>query len=327
MPTGCWKVRYVRMIDMSLESDKFREKSALIDLESAWPVGSNIYSSASGRWLPLQEGKMASLYNHRYASVQQPTNSTSGQGISIHSTIEQLRDPNYIPTPRYWINEKYAEIDFDYAIGINDVCNTNNQRSLLSTIVPRGAYGNKLPLLVADGIEAKNLVLLQGNLGSIICDYVARQKIQSRNINKYILEQLPIVPPENYGKMFGPKSAAEIVRAAVLELTYTANDMVPFARDMGYVGADGVVLPPFIWNEERRLNLRAKLDALYFIFYGVFDPADPAQGRDDIRYIYSTFPIVEREEIAAWGSYRSRELCLAWINALIAGQPDADVRG
>lgn len=28
--------------------------------------------------------------------------------------------------------------------------------------------------------------------------------------------------------------------------------------------------------------------------------------RDDIRYIYSTFPIVEREEIARWGSYRRR---------------------
>jgi len=33
-----------------------------------------------------------------------------------------------------------------------------------------------------------------------------------------------------------------------------------------------------------------KLDALIFILYGVFDPADPAQGRDDIRYVYSTFP-------------------------------------
>lgn len=47
----------------------------------------------------------------------------------------------------------------------------------------------------------------------------------------------------------------------------------------------------------------------------------------DIRYIYSTFPIVERQEIARWGSYRSRDLALAWINALMAGQPDAAVTG
>jgi hypothetical protein len=103
--------------------------------------------------------------------------------------------------------------------------------------------------------------------------------------------------------------------------------MAPFARDMGHVDATGDVLPPFIWDEERRLHLRAKLDALYFILYGVFDPADPAQSRDDIRYIYSTFPIVERQEKAAYGSYRSRDLCLAYINSLIAGQPDAIVAG
>jgi hypothetical protein len=86
-------------------------------------------------------------------------------------------------------------------------------------------------------------------------------------------------------------------------------------------------LPPFLWNEERRLHLRAKLDALYFILYGVYDPADPATGRDDIGYIYSTFPIVERHELAAYGHYRSCDLCLAYINTLIAGRPDAEVAG
>ena len=125
---------------------------------------------------------------------------------------------------------------------------------------------------------------------------------------------------------FGPKTAAEIVRAAVLELTYTAHDLAPFARDMGHVDAKDDVLPPFEWDEERRLNLRAKLDALYFILYGVFDQANAAQSRDDIRYIYSTFPIVAQQERDRWGgSYKSEELCLAWINALIAGQPDAAI--
>lgn len=51
------------------------------------------------------------------------------------------------------------------------------------------------------------------------------------------------------------------------------------------------------------------------------------QSRDDIRYIYSTFPIVEREETARWGAYRSRDLALAWINALMAGEPDAVIAG
>ena len=86
----------------------------------------------------------------------------------------------------------------------------------------------------------------------------------------------------------------------------------------GHVDREGEVLAPFRWDEERRLELRAKLDALYFHLYGITD-------RDDIRYVYSTFPIVERHEMQAYGSYRSRELCLAWFNALGAGNPQAEI--
>jgi hypothetical protein len=88
--------------------------------------------------------------------------------------------------------------------------------------------------------------------------------------------------------------------------------------DMGYVDAAGEVKPPFIWDDTRRLKLRAKLDAVFFHLYGV-------TSRDDIRYIYSSFPIVERYETAEYGSYRSRDLCLAYMNALEAGQPDAEI--
>ena len=137
-------------------------------------------------------------------------------------------------------------------------------------------------------------------------------------MNKYILEQLPVVPPRLFRKVrFGPKTAAEIVREAVLELTYTAHDLASFARDLGYVDEIGAVRPPFQWNEERRLRLRAKLDAVFFHLYGVTD-------RADVRYVYSTFPIVERQETEEYGRYRSRDLCLAYLNALAAGRPDAE---
>ena len=135
--------------------------------------------------------------------------------------------------------------------------------------------------------------LLGANLNATVFDFVTRQKIQGQTLNLFIIEQLPVVPPDRYEAVrFGKKTAATIVREAVLELTYTAHDMAPFARDMGYVDQAGKVKPPFVWNEERRLKLRAKLDAVYFHLYGVTD-------RDDVRYIYSTFPIVEREEMAA----------------------------
>jgi hypothetical protein len=155
--------------------------------------------------------------------------------------------------------------------------------------------------------------MLCANLNSLPFDYVTRQKTQSTNLNWYIVEQLPVIAPGDYDRRFGAKTAAEIVRDDVLALSYTAHDMEPFARDMGHDG------PPFAWDEADRASRRARLDALYFHLYGVVEP-------DDVRYIFSTFPIVEREDTERWGRYLSRDLCLAWINALAAGDPDADIR-
>ena len=111
-------------------------------------------------------------------------------------------------------------------------------------------------------------------------------------------------------------TAAQIVREAVLELTYTSHDMAAFARDMGHVDLKGKAKPPFLWDEDRRRMLRAKLEAVYFHIYGVTK-------RDDVRYVYSTFDVIEREEMAAYGRYLSLDLCLAYMNALAAGDPNA----
>ena len=105
---------------------------------------------------------------------------------------------------------------------------------------------------------------------------------------------------------FGPTTARALVRDHVLRLTYTAHDMAPFARDLGYDG------PPFIWNDEQRRHLRARLDALYFHLYGL--------SRADAAYILDTFPIVRRHDKAAFGHYRTKAMVLAYYNALAAGE-------
>lgn len=190
---------------------------------------------------------------------------------------------------------------------------------MIAALIPGSRVGNTLPIVTADWRSRADAALLVANFNAVVFDYVARQKIQGQHLNWFIVEQLPVVPPERYRTVsFGAKTAEEMVCEAVLELTYTAHDMAPFAREMGHVDAHGEILPPFAWDADHRLRLRAKLDALYFHLYGVTD-------RDDIRYIYSTFPIVQREETAAYGTYRSQDLALAWANALAAGDPDATI--
>jgi len=324
-----WPVRYRQAINLTSDSHLFRTQAELEEGEGAWAIAGNCFQSSAGVWYPLYEGKMVQAFDHRAASVVINSENVNRPAQPLSATDEQHEDPNWLPSPQHWIQPQPGIISAPYALGFKDVTSPTNMRSMIAAILPSGAAGNSLPLIELEGHSgqsgAESLALLVANLNSAIYDFTARQKIQGQHLNWFIVEQLPTVPPANYTRSFGPKSASKIVREAVLELSYTAHDLAPFARDMGHVDAKGDVLPPFVWDNARRLTLRAKLDALYFILYGVFDPNNAAQSREDIRYIYSTFPIVAQQERDKWGSYKSEVLCLAWINALLGAQPDAKI--
>ncbi len=384
-----WPVKYATMFHMTNDSGLFRTRQELEEKEGAYPIGSNRFRSAAGEWLPLYEGKMVQAFDHRAASVVVNLENQHRPAQPQPATLDQHENPGWLPDPQFWVEARRSPVSsLHYLLGFKDVTAPTNVRSMIAALIPSSGVGNTLPLVLRDESEghlsASDAAIYAANMNAVVFDFVARQKIQGQHLNWYIVEQLPVVPPDRYEAVrFGKKTAAKIIREAVLELTYTAHDMAPFARDMRYVvdrsrtpnprphpeeprsgvskggrkkdssGAsfetgstspphpsrlaalapqdeDIPVKPPFVWDDERRLKLRAKLDAVYFHLYGVVDvfsrdPERIAQGRDDVRYIYSTFPIVEREEIATFGRYRSCELCLAYMSALAAGDPDADI--
>lgn len=318
-PVSAWPVRYMTMFHMTNDSGLFRTRSELEEQEGAYHAGGNVYRNAGGDWVPLYVGRMIHIYDHRAASVKVNEANLHNAALSGEITWREKADPTFAPMPQFWVPASATTLPAgtNWAIAFRDIARATDARTMICAAGPPVGYGNTAPLIIPINREHSLSPELLANLAAIPLDYVVRQKAQSTHLNWYIVEQLPVVPPEIYRQArFGPKSAGEIVRETVLELTYTAHDMTPFAREMGHVEDDGNVKPPFIWNEDRRLHLRAKLDALFFHLYGITD-------RDDVRYIYSTFPIVERQEIAAMGDYRSRDLCLAYMNALAAGHPDA----
>ena len=317
-----WPVKYSTMFHMTNDSGLFRTRVELEEREGAYPIGGNRFGSSSGDWVPLYEGKMVQAFDHRAASVVVNPENQHRPAQPVPATLEQHRNADWLPDPQFWVpaSECGWTAGADWVLGFKEITAPTNIRTFIASLLPTVGFGNKVPILKPEaGSRAE--WLLAANFNAIILDFVARQKVQGQTLNLFIVEQLPVVPPARYEAVrFGPKTAGEIVREAVLELTYTSHDMAPFTRDMGYVDEMGEVKPPFIWNEGRRLILRSRLDAVFFHLYGVTD-------RDDIRYIYSTFPIVERKEKASYGGvYRSCELCLAWMNALAAGNPDAEVR-
>lgn len=153
------------------------------------------------------------------------------------------------------------------------------------------------------------MAALYANLNSFALDYVARQKAGGTNLNYFIIKQLPVLLPSTYDQPtpWQPNTTLrDWIAERVLELSYTAWDIQPFARDLGYDG------PPFRWDVERRFEIRCELDAAYFHLYEI--------ERDDVDYIMSTFPIVQRKDIAAHGSYRTRDRILEIYDAMASGE-------
>ncbi|MCY3931188.1 MAG: hypothetical protein OXH70_05685 [Acidobacteria bacterium] len=120
-----------------------------------------------------------------------------------------------------------------------------------------------------------------------------------------------MITAESYVRRFGERTALEIVRDHILRLTYTSHDMEPLARDLG------CERPPSSWDQEERRHLRARLDALYFLLYGL--------SREDAEYVLGTFPIVQRQDESEFDRYRSRDLVLAYMNCLLAGDVESRV--
>lgn len=315
---AAYPAKYFTMFHMTNDSNLFVTRGELE--KSAYPVEGNRWKRGDEEFLPLYVGRMIHQFDHRAASVSINEENVHVAASSDDATGNQKSDPAFAPTPQYWVDAKEIEWPnkFEWALSFRDIARTTDERTIISALIPKVAANNKLPLMAASREDSVRLV---ANLNSIALDFVARKKVHSTSVNWFIMEQFPVAPGNAYARKFGKKPADEIVKADVLALTYTAHDMESFARDMGYKGR------PFPWDEEDRARRRARLDALYFMLYFPSKTkADIESLRETTEYIFSTFPIVEREDMDTHGRYLSRDLCLAWINALAAGDPDASIR-
>ncbi|MCA3278377.1 MAG: restriction endonuclease [Roseomonas sp.] len=314
-PARIWPVRYATMFHMTNDSDKFRTEAELVKA-GAYRVAPNRWKKGAAEWAPLYEGKMVQAYDHRAASVIVNPDNISRPAQPEPTTDEQYANPAWMPNPQFWIDAAHiSEVRQEWTLGLKHISAATNARTIICAIVPRAGYGNSLPILdreQADGSYSRWAPLLLANLNSFPLDFISRQKLHGNNLNLFVLEQLPILPLEAFARPIGATTAEVMVRDHVLRLSYTAHDLKPFAEDLGHQGA------PFAWDAEERLHLRARLDALFFLLYGL--------NRDDAEYILSTFPIVKREEEEQFaGRFRSRDLILGYMAAFAAGDPDSRI--
>ena len=151
-------------------------------------------------------------------------------------------------------------------------------------------------------------------VSALAFDYVVRQKLGGTNMTFGYVKQFPVLPPERYDGI-----TLDFIVPRVLELTYTAHDLRPWADELEAYDLRPAAerSRPFAWNRDRRAQLRAELDAYYARLYGL--------GREELRYILDptdvmgsdypseTFRVLKTNEIRQFGEYRTRRLVLeAW---------------
>ena len=327
-----WSVSFGAMLHMSNDSNLFRTAAQLTEggyerEENSWikkiqaDENENQISRVDyQKYLPLYEAKMTSFFDHRSASYAS-RGDERGFRVLPETTVSQHMDPSFEVEAFYYVETQEVEDRLDakrwkkeWLVGWKEITTASSERTLLPVAMPRWAVGHKILLIFSDQ-ESRLLAALYASLNSLALDWVARQKLNGLSLSYFVLKQFPILPPSAYSE-----SDLAFIVPRVLELTYTSHSMAPFALDLGYDG------PPFAWDEDRRAHLRAELDAWYALAYGltrdelryVLDPKD-VMGAD---YPSETFRVLQKNEIAKHGEYRTQRLVLAAYDALSAAAPE-----
>jgi len=260
--------------------------------------------------LPLYESKMVNIYDHRSGTFEEAASGERPNRLPAPAD-QQLADPNYAPLPCYWVDRREVDTrlegvwDHDWLLGWRDITDARTvARTVISSVIPRAAVADTF-LLALPSVDACAITCLYASLCSLPFDYAARQKVGGLHLKYHVFRQLPALVPGTYSE-HAPWCISKTVRdwllPRVLELTYTAWDLQPFAEDCGDDG------PPFIWDADRRFHLQCEIDAAFFHLYGI--------ARDDVDYILDTFPVLQRSDERAYGEFRTKRMVLELYDAL-----------
>ncbi|WP_113718095.1 Eco57I restriction-modification methylase domain-containing protein [Arthrobacter dokdonensis] len=284
-----------RMLDMSLDSEYFVSDSEMRFTSAGWrPIGHEGTKGDGVVYLPVVESKMVHQYDHRWATYQ-------GRDFR-DCTIGERLDPEYSVRPRYWIPsslyEKKSGLAYksnDWILGWRKLTRSVDERTTIGIVCPIGGLSDSANIIVTDSVRALNIIPV---LQSFVFDYSARQKVGGTNFNIFHFKQLPLLDlsKKNLPTEFLNSGHVHWFRVRILELIYTAHDMVGFAQDCGDFGQ------PFIWDESRRAILRMEIDAALFHLYGL--------SRNEVEFVMDSFVLMDQHDCVLFGEYRTKRLIL-----------------
>lgn len=273
--------------------DKSTESSLLMTRETLEGAGcyldGNVFVGESERFVPVWEGSGGHQFNHRYSSFE------NGQWREL--TDVELSDPACHVLPAYWADEQVVARRFTREearcstamLGHRRVSNSTNERTVIATILPPG--GTTYGWILTSGGDASDLAVLCALYNSVVFDFCLRNKLTQPSIPQILFSQNPCLQPSQV------EANRQFILERVIELVFTSSDLSAFASECGYSS------PPFRWNVERRLHVRAEIDALVGLASGL--------SREDMEHIMLSFGRWRHLQKRKFGAFRSFELTLS----------------
>jgi len=288
-----WDVKYLRMLDMSLDSKKFVKTESLS-------------SQKVSKFKKIYEGKMISMYNHRSSSSITVEGNHRRSGAAVKSSLKELQNIEFSVNSRFCIDEgivkkRIGDYEHKWFLAFKDITSATNERTMISTILPYSGITNKLPILLSNN-SPKELACLMANLNSHVYDFSCRQKIGNITLNWFIVKQIPVIPSYVYHhSSISKNKLIDWIVERVGLLTYNANDLKEWGKELGFKH-------PILFNIDKRRTAKIELDALYFAMYDM--------NQAQISHILDSFPIVKKKEEKEFGRYLLKEKILEKYNEL-----------
>ena len=325
-----WNIKFGCLFHMSGDSALFNTYTQLID-KGAQLERNGTFVLGKDEYLPMYEGKMIWIYNHHFGTWPTEGNRPN---ITDSPSDAELSSPDSVIMPWYWVSRKELDAklikkdkqnqilwkwNHSWFLAFRDITNSTNERTFVSTIIPRVAVGARAPLIYID--KAIDSALFLSMVNSLVFDYITRQKVGGSNMGLFFVKQFPSILPS----VLHSSNICNAILERVAKLTYFNHDLDGWAEEL-YNELSPEQKPqlsqlkskePWIFNPERRAVLQAELDAIIGHLYGL--------NTEDMRYILDpedvcgpgcineTFRVLKDSEIRQYGEYRTKRLVMdAW---------------
>jgi hypothetical protein len=290
-----WEIDSSGEFHMGHDADLFETHDELS--ESGWELEGNLFKKENEEYVPLYESKLIHQYNYRFATFEGASEEDINNGSARQVPQDELDDTSNVILPRYWIPEADYEDSQggDWHLVQRTITNATNERTVISTIIPRAGAANSINTM--EGPSAKESLLLTSFFNSYALNFAARQKLSGSNLNWYVVWQLPVPNPDYLSNVrIGDAPAEKVILDLAQKLVYTANDLSSFAEDIGINREH-----PYTFSGESRGRdeLRFELEATLLHIYNLDD--------SDIERIFESFNQIKQREIDKYGYYRTRE--------------------